>query len=149
MIIKLSLTLSSNRLQNLALPQPHQPPCLLSVFSDWVIGDSPLCIVYIIPQHSTLLAYGNLNGPLLLLSLRPGRILCFDLPPLQYTKLTHELRAFLMYRFLDNLYAITTYITLDYMSYIKSIFLYILYPVFETKYPVLILWQFFATSKEL
>ena len=45
MIIKLSLALSSNRLQNLALPQPHQP------------------------QHSTLLAYGNLNGPLLLPSL--------------------------------------------------------------------------------
>ena len=29
-----------------------------------------------------------------------GRILCFDLLPLQYTKLTHELRIFLMYRFL-------------------------------------------------
>ena len=69
MIIKLSLALSSNRLQNLALPQPHQPPCPLSVLSDWVTGDSPLRIVYIIPQHSTLLAYGNLNGLLLLPSL--------------------------------------------------------------------------------
>ena len=29
-----------------------------------------------------------------------GRILCFDLLPLQYTKLTHEIRTFLMYRFL-------------------------------------------------
>ena len=69
MIIKLSLALSSNRLQNLALPQPHQPPCPLSVLSDLVTGDSPLSIVYIIPQHSTLFAYSNLNGPLLLPSL--------------------------------------------------------------------------------
>ena len=69
MIIKLSLALSSNRLQNLALPQHHQPPCPLSVLSDGVTGDSPLCIVYIIPQHNTLLAYGNLNGHLLLPSL--------------------------------------------------------------------------------
>ena len=27
-----------------------------------VSGDSPLCIVYIIPQHSTLIVYSNLNG---------------------------------------------------------------------------------------
>ena len=65
MIIKLSVALSSNCIQNLALPQPHQPPCPLSVLSDLVPGDSPLCIVYIIPQHSTLFAYSNLNGPLL------------------------------------------------------------------------------------
>ena len=71
MIIKLSLTLSSNHLQNLALPHSHQPSCPLSVFSDWVTGNSSLCIVYIIPQHSTLLAYSNLNGPLLLPSLMP------------------------------------------------------------------------------
>ena len=69
MIIKLSLTLSSNHQQNLALPHAHQSPCPLSVLSDWVTGDSPLCIVYIKPQHSTLLAYGNLNGPLPLPSL--------------------------------------------------------------------------------
>ena len=69
MIIKLSLAMSSNHLQNLALPQPHQPPCPLSVLSDWVTVDSPLCIVYIIPQYCTLLAYGNSNGPLLLPSL--------------------------------------------------------------------------------
>ena len=38
-------------------------------------------------------------------SQRPGRgrILCFDLLSLQYTKLTHELRTFLMYRFLGFL----------------------------------------------
>ena len=36
--------------------QPHQPLCPLSVLSDRVTGDSPLCIVYIIPQHSTLFA---------------------------------------------------------------------------------------------
>ena len=29
-----------------------------------------------------------------------GRIICFNLLPLHYTKLTHELRTFLMYRFL-------------------------------------------------
>ena len=69
MIIKLSLALSSNRHQNLAMPQPHQPPCPLSVLSDWVTGDSPLCNVYIIPQHSTLFAYSNFNGPLHLPSL--------------------------------------------------------------------------------
>ena len=69
--------MSSNHLQNLALPQPHQPPFLLSVFSDWVTGDSPLCIVYIIPKHSTLLAYGNLNGPLLLPSL-DGLYYCWN-----------------------------------------------------------------------
>ena len=39
-------------------------------------------------------------------SQRPGRgrILCLDLLPLQYTKLTHELRTFLMYRFLADKY---------------------------------------------
>ena len=51
------------------LPQPHQPPCPLSVLSDWIIGDSPLCTVYIIPKNSTIFAYSNLNGPLLLPSL--------------------------------------------------------------------------------
>ena len=72
MIIKLSLALPSYRLQYLALPPTLSTPCLLSVLSDGVTGDSPLCIVYIIPQHSTLFACNNLNGPLLLPSL-PGR----------------------------------------------------------------------------
>ena len=79
MIIKLLLTLSFNRVQNLSLPQPHQPPCSLSVLSDWVTGDSPLCIVYTIPQHSTLFAYSNLNGPLILTSLNTVQISRFGL----------------------------------------------------------------------
>ena len=35
-----------------------------------------------------------------------GRILCFDLLPLKYAKLTHELRTFLMYRFLAPDYSL-------------------------------------------
>ena len=72
MIIKVSLALS-NSLQNLAWPQPYQPVCsLISKTESPAI--LPLCIVYIIPQHSTFFAYSNLNGPLLLPVFGLGRL---------------------------------------------------------------------------
>ena len=49
--------------------------CILLIIVPPHIFVEPLPFVYIIPQHSTLFAHSNLNGPLLLPSLAQSRSL--------------------------------------------------------------------------